>query len=228
MDKRIFFTAGIPLLAWILSASAPVLGDTISASYSFTGSAQNEVVANGFLTADGIASGSVDGWSMVAFDTQNNINLTTLQNYGTFTMIFPDGDTAFGNLYEDDVNVSLVTFSGPFTQMLTFIGGTGEFANISGSLNGGGFIYPASYTASGAGTLTAPGLVATPEPDSGLLLLIGLATATLGVGRRLGRAQITWATNPFTDLKNISAPLIPNHLARPRDLPKVRLSPPAC
>jgi hypothetical protein len=189
MDKRIFFTADILLLAWILSLSAPLVGDTISASYSFTGSAQNEVVANGFLTADGVASGSVDGWSLVAFDTQNNINLTTLQNYGTFTMIFPDGDTAFGNLYEDDMNVSLVTFSGPFTQLLTFTGGTGQFANLSGSLNGGGFIYPSYYTTSGAGTLTAPGLVATPEPDSGLLLLIGLATATLGVKRRMRNAQ---------------------------------------
>lgn len=184
MDKRIFFTAGIMLLASILSASVPALGDTISASYSFTGSAQNELAANGFLTADGVASGSVDGLSVVAFDTHNNINLATLQNHGTFIMIFPDGDTAFGNLYEDDVNVSLVTSSGPFTQILTLTGGTGQFADISGTLSGGGFIYPTYYTTSGAGTLTAPGLSASPEPGSGLLLLAGLATAGLGLVKR--------------------------------------------
>jgi hypothetical protein len=178
----------IPLLAWILSTAEPSFGGTISATYSFVGSAQNTVIADGFITADGVASGSVNNLSGVVFDTSNHINLTTLQNFGTFTMVFPDGDTAFGNLYEDDVKVSLATFSGPFTQMLTFTGGTGQFADASGTFNGGGFIYPTYYTTSGAGTLTAPGLVASPEPGSGALLLIGLATASLGAVKRCGKS----------------------------------------
>ncbi len=184
MDTRTLFGGSILLLALTLSAGEPLVGATISASYSFIGSAQNEVVANGFLTADGIASGSVNNLSGVVFDTHNDINLATLQNYGTFTIIFPDGDTAFGNLYEDDMNVSLATFTGPFNQVLTFTGGSGQFANVLGTLNGGGYIYPTYYTTSGIGTLTAPGLAAIPEPDSEFLLLTGLTVAALGILRR--------------------------------------------
>jgi len=184
MNTRALFWGSISVLALILSRGEPLVGATISATYSFTGSAQNEHIANGFLTADGIGSGSVNNLSGVIFDTHNDINLATLQNFGTFTIIFPDGDTAFGNLHEDDVNVSLATFSGPFTQVLTFTGGTGQFSNAFGTLNGGGFIYPTYYTTSGIGTLTAPGLAATPEPGSRLLLLTGLTVAALGVLRR--------------------------------------------
>ncbi|MDQ2840534.1 MAG: hypothetical protein M3Y72_05740 [Acidobacteriota bacterium] len=184
MDTRIISFWSMPLLAWALGAGGPLLGDTISATYSFAGSAHNEVIANGFLTADGVASGSVNGFSGVVFDTHNRIDLSTLQNYGTFTMIFSGGDTAFGNLHENDVHVSLVTFSGPFTQTLTFTGGTGQFADASGRLSGGGFIYPMSYTTSGSGTLTGPNLVASPEPASGVLLLVGLSIAFLRVFKR--------------------------------------------
>lgn len=177
MGTRTLSFGSILLLASTLSAGGPLFADTISATYSFTGSAQNEIVADGFLSADGVASGSLNGLDGVAFDTHNHINLTTLQNFGSFTMIFPDGDTAFGNLFEDDTNVSLATSSGPFTQTLTFTGGSGAFVDAFGTLTGGGFIYPTSYTTSGAGTLTAPGLVASPEPGSGVLLLLGLAMA---------------------------------------------------
>jgi hypothetical protein len=194
MNTRALFWGSVALLVLTLSAGESLVGATISATYSFTGSAQNEVVANGFLTADGIASGSVNNLSGVVLDTHNDINLATLQNYGTFKIIFPDGDMAFGNLYEDDVNVSLATFSGPFKQVLTVTGGTGQFSNAVGTLNGGGFIYPTYYTTSGIGTLTAPGLVATPEPGSELLLLTGLTVAALGI---LSRA-ITWSYDART------------------------------
>ncbi|MDQ2774682.1 MAG: hypothetical protein M3Y57_07125 [Acidobacteriota bacterium] len=198
----------IALLAWVLIGGEPLFGDTIAATYSFTGSAQNEVIANGFLTADGVASGSVSGWRGVVFDTHNDINLTTLQNYGTFTMVFPGGDTAFGNLHEDDVNVSLITFSGPFTQALMFTGGTGQFAKVSGTLNGGGFIYPTSYTTSGAGTLSAPDLVASPEPGSGVLLLVGLAVCGLSsillvTRKQISRQQPLHLLNHFSPLLRI-------------------------
>src|SRR3954470_13835979 len=105
----------------------------------------------------------------------------------TFTMLLPDGSTAFGNLHEDDINVSLTTFSGPFTQVLTFTGGTGEFANVSGMLTGGGNIYPTYYTTSGEGALTGPGLVAIPEPTALFLFVTGTAVFCFGVS---GRAVI--------------------------------------
>ena len=184
MQTRTLFLGSILIL--ILTASKPLEGDTISATYQFRGTAQNVVIANGFVTSDGIAFGSVNDVQGVDFDTHNRVNLSNLQNFGTFTMIFPNGDTAYGNLSEDD-QVSLVTFSGPFSQTLTFTGGTGEFENLSGTLMGGGFIYPTYYTTSGAGTLTGPDLVASPEPRAVLLLLVGLSIAGLGVFYKRGR-----------------------------------------
>ncbi len=185
MATRTLALWSIPLFAWVFSAGQPLLGATVSATYSFTGSAHNLVIANGYITSDGVASGSADGFNGVVFDTHNKVNLSTLQNYGTFKMIFPGGNTAYGNLHEDDTKVSLIAFSGPFTQILTFAGGTGQFEDVSGTLSGGGYIYPKYYTTSGAGSLTAPGLVASPEPGSGILLLIGLGAACFGMARRL-------------------------------------------
>ncbi len=185
MYTRTLFPGSILLLTLMLIGSKPICGDTIAAEYQFTGSAKNLVIANGFITSDGVASGSVNGLSEVAFDTHNKVNVSTLQNYGTFTMIFPNGDTAFGNLHEDDTKVSLKTFSGPFTQTLNFSGGTGEFEDVSGRLTGGGFIHPTYYTTSGTGTLTGPGLVASPEPGSGVFIVMGLSIACFGVLRRL-------------------------------------------
>ncbi len=172
------------LLASALAATGQASASTIAVQYQFTGSAHNLVIANGFITADGVASGSLTGFPSVVFDTHNHISLATLQNYGTFSMIFPNGSTVFGDLHEDDTSVSLATFSGPFTQSLMFTGGTGEFADLSGVLKGGGYIHPTFYTTSGAGALTAPGLVATPEPAPKVLLLIVFAAGYIGLRKR--------------------------------------------
>ena len=164
-------------------------GATIQTTYGFTGSAGNIVIENGFLTADGVASGSLGNTTGVEFDTHNNINLTTLQNFGTFTMRFPDGSTASGNLHEDDTDVSLETFSGPFRQILTFTGGAGIFVDVSGVLTGGGNIFPTYYTTSGEGTLTGPGLVLTPEPGSSFLCVVGCVLIFLKRWQAFGRRR---------------------------------------
>lgn len=176
----------IARLIWILvlCLAKGVEGSTIQTSYQFTGSASNVVIAGGFLTADGLAYGSLGNIAGVVFETGNDVNLTTFQNYGTFTMRFPDGSTASGDLYENDVNVSLATFTGPFTQELTFTTGTGMFVDVSGVLTGGGNIYPTYYTTSGGGTLTAPDLVMAPEPASFLLLAIGTAFMLVRLAKR--------------------------------------------
>lgn len=86
-------------------------------------------------------------------------------------MTFANGDTLFGGLFENDSAV-LATNTGPFTQTLTFKGGTGDFAGATGSVSGGGLIGTTGFTTSGSGTLDAP---AVPEPASTALLLSGLA-----------------------------------------------------
>jgi hypothetical protein len=179
----------IPLVALALATSGRLFGESIPVSYSFTGSTTGATMAGSFLDLTGAALGTINGVTGVQDNDQESLNLMTGLANGTFTLTFPDGDTAFGNLFEDDSAVNPMTTMGPFTQILTFTGGTGEYAGVSGVLDGAGNVYPTFYEASGSGTLTAPGLVATPEPGSWLLALSGCALTAALVIRRQGIAQ---------------------------------------
>jgi hypothetical protein len=80
--------------------------------------------------------------------------------------------------------------------------------NTTGTLNGGGSIYRASYTTSGSGKLTAPNLVASPEPGSAALLVVGLAvigpSSALGVSRKqIGSQQALHFLDYFAALVRI-------------------------
>ena len=94
-------------------------------------------------------------------------------------MTFADGDLLSGTVFEDETMVNPATTTGPFTQTLTFTNGTGEFAGVSGTGFGGGFVTPTGYTDSGSGTLTAPGLVA-QEPGPIALVFGGLLLIAVG------------------------------------------------
>ncbi len=162
------------------STSITARADTIAITYSFAGHTLGAPVITGTtLTVDGAASGSVlsgnsalnTAWNPVTFNTHNVVDLTNGLNNGSFSMTFANGDTLFGGLFENDSAV-LATNTGPFTQTLTFKGGTGDFAGATGSVSGGGLIGTTGFTTSGSGTLDAP---AVPEPASTALLLSGLA-----------------------------------------------------
>jgi hypothetical protein len=101
-----------------------------------------------------------------------NLHLRSDKSIEDLSMIFANGDTLAGKLFENDSAV-LATNTGPFTQTLTFTGGTGEFAGASGSVSGGGVVGTTGFTASGGGTLTAAG-VSVPEPASVALIFGGL------------------------------------------------------
>lgn len=179
----------IPLIALALATSGPSFGASIPVTYSFTGSTTSATMVGSFLMLTGAAEGTVNGLSGVSDTDQGSLNLMTGLNNGTFLLTFPDGDTAFGNLFENDSAVNPMTTMGPFTQILTFTGGTGQYSGVSRVLDGAGDVHPTFYTSSGSGTLTAPGLVATPEPDSWLLVLSG-SCALMGLGiRKRGIAQ---------------------------------------
>ena len=171
----------IPLLAVTLATSDQSFGASIPVSYSFTGSATSFAMSGNFLLLTGVAFGTVNSWSGVEFDTTDSIDLTTGIDNGSFSITLPDGDQAFGALFEDD---SQVTDSGPFTQKLTFTSGTGQLVGVSGVLGGNGFVFPDYYTSSGDGTLTAAGLTATPEPGTWLLVLSGCGLGVVSIRKR--------------------------------------------
>lgn len=99
-------------------------------------------------------------------------DLTTGLLNGTFTMTFEDGATLVGNVFEDvSAIITSPSQTGPYTQTLTFTGGTGEFAGATGSFSGNGFEGIIQGTVSGSGTVNAPAI---PEPGSLALAVLGI------------------------------------------------------
>jgi hypothetical protein len=169
------------IVGLICSLRVPATADSLAITFSFSGSPTGPPTISGTTyTLDALATGTILSsnailnatWNPVTNHTHDVIDLTTGMNNGSFSLTFADGSTLFGNLLEDDSLVLAGGGTGPFTQTLTFTGGTDEFLGATGSMSGSGFATASGFSASGSGTLNAP-LV--PEPGSAAMLLGGLA-----------------------------------------------------
>ena len=144
------------------------------------------------LILDGLATGSfLSGssslnatWNPVTFRDHSVVDLTTGLLNGTFSLTVANGDILSGKLFED-VSTT-INGTGPFTQTLTFTGGTGKFAGATGSASGAGLGTATGFTTSGSGTLTAPG-IPVPEPASVALIFGGLLV--MAASRKLVRQR---------------------------------------
>jgi hypothetical protein len=188
------------LLGASLILAGPAHAGTVGITYSFSGS----LTAPPAFEADGLhlqasAGGTVDefdpavnaAWNPVTFDTTDTLDLGTALDHGTFTWTFANGDKLFGTMFEDDTSVDFTTNIGPYLQLLAFTGGTGEFAGVTGSSSGNGFLNAQNnpnFTISGSGFLTGPGLVSAPEPGS--ITLLGGFLITLLRYRRPGKRAV--------------------------------------
>jgi hypothetical protein len=176
----------------ILCALAiPAHANSIAITYSLTGGPIADPVVSGTtLILDGLFTGSFlsgdpglnTAWNPVTYSDHSVAELTTGLLNGTFNILFANGDTLFGNVFED-VSAVIATGTGPFSQTLTFTGGTGEFAGATGSASGAGL---AGGTVSGSGVLNAP---AVPEPASVALLVGGLAVLSFSRWRLRGKSH---------------------------------------
>jgi hypothetical protein len=160
----------------------PAQAESIDVDYSLTGVGNVVAATDTTLTLQALADGSITStnaalnasWNPVSYSDTSVLDLNTGALNGTFTMVFADGATLTGSLSEDDSAVDASpTQTGPFTQTLTFTGGTGEFATATGFASGTGFVGTTGFTVSGTGTVSTS---AVPEPASLALLGAGLAS----------------------------------------------------
>lgn len=192
MAARGSHTACLLLIASIAGITAQAA--TLGIAYNFSGGPTGPPIVSGTnLILDGFFSGSVlsgnpalnAGWNPVTYRDHSVIDTTTGLLNGTFIMTFANSDMLSGSLFED---LSAAPGGmGPFTQIFTITGGTGQFAGATGSASGGG-ISGATATVSGSGTLNAPAIA--PEPASFALIIGGLLV--IGASRKrnlLGRRQ---------------------------------------
>jgi hypothetical protein len=183
------YTAPAALLAAVIFAY-PARSATIAINYSFSGTAEVVGATDTTLTLDALANGSITSgnpalnalWNPVAYSDESILDLDTGLLGGGFTITFADGAQLFGNLSEDDTAIlQSPSQTGPFTQSLTFTGGTAEFAGATGLASGLGLVGTDDFSVSGSGTLNAPAI---PEPASAALLFGGLIMVVAGAKRR--------------------------------------------
>lgn len=174
----------------VVALDVPAQADSIAVTYSLTGTGTVQSTTDTTLTLAAVANGSVlsgnsnlnAAWNPVTYSDESVLDLTTNLLNGSFTLTFADGDTVIGNIFEDDTVVDTsATQTGPFSQTLTFAGGTGGFAGATGFVSGEGFLGTTIFSVSGSGTINTP---AVPEPAPAALLLGGLALISVKRWRR--------------------------------------------
>lgn len=181
----------ITILATFCVLAIPLHANTIAITYNLTGGPTADPVVSGTnLILDGLFTGSIlsgepglnTAWNPVTYSDHSVVDLTTGLLNGTFNILFANGDTLLGSVFED-VSAVVATGTGPFSQALTFTGGTGEFTGATGSASGSGL---AGGTVSGSGVLNAP---AVPEPASAVLLFGGLAVLSVSRWQLRGKTH---------------------------------------
>ena len=188
------FAIGAAFVAAVLSQ--PAAANTLNITYSFNGTADVVDGTATTLTLAALANGSITtniaalnaSWNPVSYSDTSVLDFNTGLLNGAFTITFADGATLIGSLFEDDTAVlQNPDQTGPFTQTLTFSGGTKEFTGATGQASGLGFVGITDFSVAGGGTLNAS---AVPEPASGLLVLGALGAALAGL-RFAGRVRVS-------------------------------------
>ena len=181
----------------------PAKATSIAIAYNLTGTGTVVSATATTLTLDAQASGALlsgdadlnASWDPFTYSDQGVLDFTTSLLNGSFILSVADGDTLTGTVFEDQSAIDASpTQTGPFTQTLTFTGGTGEFAGATGSVSGNGSLGTTTFTVLGSGTINAP---AVPEPAPAMLLLCGLGLVAAGAWRSTARRAFRSIERPL-------------------------------
>jgi hypothetical protein len=195
--KHIIAIHAVPAaLIAIMAFGSPTQAATIAINYEFDGVAEVvdgtattltlDALATGMITTNNAAQNAI--WNPVSYSDESILDLNTGFLSGDFTMMFADGATLTGSVFEDDSAVlQSASQTGPFTQTLTITGGTNEFAGATGEVSGVGFIGPVGFSVQGNGTLN---VATAPEPSSATLAFGALAILVAGGHRFAKRLRI--------------------------------------
>jgi len=162
-------------LCALISLAVPAQAATIAITYTYAGTATGPGVISGMtLTIEHLLSGSIlsedpglnAALNPVTGQDHDVIDLTTGILDGSVSFMFANGETLFGNQHVVGLDTSSQT------QMLTFSGGTGEFANATGSALGTASLTSDGYIVSGSGIINTSAAV--PEPASATFFCAGL------------------------------------------------------
>jgi len=181
MLERVLRRTMPALVGAALAAAVPAAPagaqESLAVSYGFAGALTAPPVFDGtFLHLDALWAGVVTPanpvlnarWNPVTLHSHDSVDVSTGLSNGSFQMTFATGDILFGDWFEDVTRLSAIG-EGPFTQRLTVLGGTGQFAGATGLFTGAGVAATSGATVSGTGRLTLA-----PEPAPVGLLGVGL------------------------------------------------------
>jgi hypothetical protein len=173
----------------ITATVVPLHASSIPITYTLAGTGSVVGATASTLTLEAAAHGSFlsgnpainSSWNPTTYSDLGVLDFSNGLFNGTFTALFASGDTLMGDIFEDQSAIAAsATQTGPFSQTLTFTGGTGEFAGATGSVSGDGILGTMGFAVSGSGVVN---VVATPEPTSGTLFLAGLVLLVAGAWR---------------------------------------------